>query len=241
MEYKIIYSDELCHHGVKGMKWGVRKDERVASAESRYRGAKSDAKQARRDASSFARRHMITSRIKGTKNYDKANELRGNAKNKADEVTRAKERLQSTTKLVKTDRYRNAMVSNAEYNAARSKESAKRAQKNIDDLKTNGEQASVYQRKMKRDLERKKRNYENEHGEGSYTTAHAWADSFAYSTHSKQRISDMIKNETSKRNSHISDAQKYIKTKKALMEMPITEITTKNDVRKVYNKQYNGD
>ena len=234
MEYRIIYNDELYHHGVKGMKWGVRKDERVVSAESRYQGAKTDAKKAQKDARSFSRRHAITSRIDGSKNNQRSAELRRNAANKSNEALKAKDKLEGTKNLVKTERYRDKLVKRASNRSSWEKELAKEHQHNVDDLKKNGDKSEAYKRQMNKDLNAQKRKFEEKYGEDSYHAFYAWADAIAYDHGSKQRVSDLIKSESSARNSHINTARKYLKKKKALMDMPISEITTKKDVKRVY-------
>lgn len=235
MNYKIVYSDELYHHGVKGMKWGVRKDERVASAESRYQSAKSDAKQARKDASSFSRRHAISSRIDGTKNNQKAAELRKNAENKANEAANAKNKLEGTKHIVKTERYRDRLAKTAKNRASWEVENAKEAQRNITDLKKHGDRADIYQEKRTEDLNARKQKYEERFGENTYDRSlSSLADTIQYDWNSKQRVNDMIKSERADRDSHINTARKYMNRRKALMEMPISEITTKKDIRRIY-------
>ena len=47
--YYLVRTDELAHHGVKGMKWGVRKDKKKAEREARKtKNWSSDAKEAHR-------------------------------------------------------------------------------------------------------------------------------------------------------------------------------------------------
>lgn len=54
MVYKLIYTDELYHYGVKGMKWGVRKDRGSISGKTEWNPKYSDA-QRLRDQSVYGR------------------------------------------------------------------------------------------------------------------------------------------------------------------------------------------
>lgn len=234
MNYKLIYNDELYHHGVKGMKWGVRKDERVASAIEGVRRAKQDYSNAYNEAYSFSRRHPVTQFVKRSKNYQKSNDLWGNAEKKANAVIDAKAKVKDTKNLVKTERYRDRLAKRAENRSSWEKGLAKEHQRNVDDLKKNGVQSEAYKRQMTKDLDRQKRQFEEKFGEDSYHAFYAWADAIAYDHGSKQRVADLIKSESSARNSHVNTARKYLKKKKALMEMPISELTTKRDVRSMY-------
>lgn len=65
MEYRIVYSDELYHHGVKGMKWGVRNEDKYAARSQKW--AKREAGAKTKIGKRFAGYYRIENKYKGEK------------------------------------------------------------------------------------------------------------------------------------------------------------------------------
>lgn len=120
MNYRIIYKDELYHHGVKGMKWGVRKDTEVSAARSKYRQAYKQYSKSYDKAYNFSARHPVTQWVKSSKNYKKSNDLWDDVTNKAAEVRAAKsayKKLKTGKKIAKQQSIKHAKMSYKEAKA----------------------------------------------------------------------------------------------------------------------------
>lgn len=108
MSNYVIAGGELCHYGVKGMKWGVRKKHDYVTVYQAQRNATKAAEEARKASIAESR----ASGPKGIGSFHKANRKALNAKRKAYGESIAKDRAYN--KQIKADKKANKQKMNQE-------------------------------------------------------------------------------------------------------------------------------
>lgn len=107
-------SNYLVHYGVKGMKWGVRKDRYDDPDRFGIKAAKAERKKARKEYSkaydkayNFSEKHLVSQYIPKSKNYKKSNDLWEDAFDKARKTQQASNKVKVAKQAYKKEYAKN--------------------------------------------------------------------------------------------------------------------------------------
>ena len=168
-EYRIVYGDELYHHGVKGQKWGVRREQR-----------------------------------------------------------------RTERRIAKITKYRDKLARRAKFKASWHESDVEDNKKALADLNKNGRNSEVYKKARDAHFEKKKSDYEWNHGSGTYGAWQALSDLNSFEMNSRTTMKELRKELKSNLDSSTKKAETWASRNKKLMNTPISELTTKEDIKKIY-------
>lgn len=245
MNYFIVYPDELNHYGVRGMKWGVRKD--PVSMGGRARRALAGVFSINERAYKKLGNNTLASmnaaakkqQLRKANESDKAKRLKVQAKReKKLGETAAKEQLKTSKQLQKVDKYRNKLAAKAALSAARNERYAKNTKRNLQDLKTNGTSSSVFKNSqaranIKNESSQRTKKILDSNSSLKTKALLTGLDYMAYSKKTNRAYKDMVENHKSEYKSAKQRAKTWETRNSKLMSLDVSNLS-KKDVKKVY-------
>lgn len=195
-------ANELAHHGVKGMKWGVRRQRRSLSGN------------AHRALSKVYGLNERTYNALGNKTLASMN-----AAAKAEQLKKASaaDKAKSTKKLAKMTTYQQKLATKAKNNAQKHSGKASELQNAYDDMSKNGVASKSWQNEVKKRAK----------DDGLAALSQRYSRR-AMETHMVDVKLD--------REYHSRVSKQWMYNHKNVMNVPITEATTKRKLKKAYSR-----
>lgn len=220
------------HHGVKGMKWGVRHDP-VRSGRS-FRG------NAHRAYSKVFALNEATYRRMGNKTLASMNAA---AKNEQLRKAEAADHRVQNRKVEKNEKYRQKLISKAEKKAGEAKREARDLKNEIDDINKMGNKSAYWKQHARSEADSYARKVTERNKRAGYSDRDAefWGKMSGgakylqlSNDYSGTHRNTYVKSLTETRSDAIRVAKQYTKNKQSLMNYKVGNTTKKRDIRKVY-------
>lgn len=241
----LISEDYLMHYGVKGMKWGVRKDQRVVDAANRRKEVGANRVKAENKLTKYNLRHPTAS-FYGSKNYNTWKKLDNNLTKANKDYNKANKDYYDTKQTVKLENYQQKLIKKADKNAGNYRREARETKNEIDDIKKMGTKSAYWKQHAREESESYARSETQKLRRGGLSESDAkfWGSMYGGSKYASMMSSWSNQNQI---NSYVSDlsknhsnsirlAKQYTSNKKSLMDYKIGNKTKKKDIKKVYRQ-----
>lgn len=243
------YSTELCHHGILGQRWGVRrfqnKDGSVTAAGAK-RYQTGEAKSVKAGAHrALAKVYGINENFysKHTKNKTLAS-MNKAAKNEQLKKAAAAQKEANDKKEAKLDAYRTKLADKNLRKAKNASENAKEAQAQVDDLKAKGVRSETYKKMFENDPDHRaytlKYNPETGKRELDYDSKKV-ANRFANSLFPASKMKQYMDSANEDVEIYSYKAKQYMNKHKDLMNIKIDSSMSKSDIRKASKQTNNAE
>ena len=227
-------SNDLYHHGILGQKWGRKNGPPYPLDGSDHSAAEKKAGW-RKSLSVKAAGHKALAKVYGMneKTYARKNPTLSsmNRAAKEEQLKKAEEAQKVTNrkKLQKIERYRDKLYKKSQKAEQRAKEEIEKAKSNLKDLYENKDRSKIYKDRLK--------TIEKTGSERDYRIAR-----LVGIKNGKSIMAELENEQLTSLKYAKADGKKYLKVQKDLLKMPITEMTTKKDIRNTVKKsKFNAD